>query len=240
MYKFHVRYIWFPCSRVLLSLWPRQQQPTTTRCCSSRLPRPVSLSSSLLLAHVSVSLSFHILAVAHTWRAYAYTCVCAPARSPLSHPSFLSPSLFRGICTVSHKRFTPVVVYKFFLPLSLRFSCISNSSSSLLALLFFVCLFFFFFYYYLNFEILTPSLNLRESDSFVPLSQCVFLILCSSSLLFVNSLCRNAITLLFSLSLSLSIFVEKAVEEILLFAYSFASNGDFQPVPLRTPPCFYP
>lgn len=33
-----------------------------------------------------------------------------------------SSSLFRGICTVSHKRFTPVVVYKFFLPPVFTFS----------------------------------------------------------------------------------------------------------------------
>lgn len=46
---------------------------------------------------------------------------------------------------------------------------------------------------------------------------------------------------MFSLSLCLSLWKER-VEEILLspFAYSFASNGDFQPVPLRTPPCFHP
>lgn len=121
--------------------------PTTTnytRGCSSRLPRPVSPSFSLLRAYVSVSLSFHILAylVAHTWRAYAYVYVyvCAPVRSPLSLPS---SSLFRGICTVSHKRFTPVVVYKFFLPpvftfsMHLEFFFRKNASA-----FFFVCPFF--------------------------------------------------------------------------------------------------
>lgn len=123
----------------------RQQQPTTARCCSSRLPRPVSPSSShLLLAHVSVSLSFHILAVAHTWRAYACIRVCARplARHCLTLPSF---SLFRGICTVSHKRFGGRVQI-FFYSLSLRFPCISQFLLYLLS--------FFPLYYYLNFEIL--------------------------------------------------------------------------------------
>lgn len=127
-------------SRLAFSL-ATPTQPTTTRGCSSRLPRPVSPSSSLLLAYVSVSLSFHILAVAHTWRAYVYVYVCAPARSPLSLPS---SSLFRGICTVSHKRFIPVVVYKFFLPpvftFSMHLEFFFRKNEFLLS--FFVCPFF--------------------------------------------------------------------------------------------------
>lgn len=72
---------------------------------------------------------------------------------------------------------TPVFTLSMHLEFFFFFTC-----SSLFCLPF---LFFFFFYYYLNFEILTPSLNLRESDSFVPLSQCVFF----NSLFFVSLVC---------------------------------------------------
>lgn len=89
----------------------RQQQPTTARCCSSRLPRPVSPSSShLLLAHVSVCRSIYlrsrILGV-HT-RVY----VCVRARSLATVSPFLPSPSFEGY--VRFHTNASVVVYKFF------------------------------------------------------------------------------------------------------------------------------
>lgn len=67
MYKFHVRYIWFPCLRLAFS-----QSATPTNvffggsplslgpCCPLRRSSPPRV--------LSVSLSFHIYVAAHTWR----------------------------------------------------------------------------------------------------------------------------------------------------------------------------
>lgn len=112
--------------------------PTTTRCCSSRLSQPVSPSSSLLLARVSVSLSFHILAVAHTWRAYAYTCM--RARSFATVSPFLPLPSFEGYVRFHTNASLRWSCTNFFYPLSLRFPCISQFFFTC----FLLCLFFLF------------------------------------------------------------------------------------------------
>lgn len=152
MYKFHVRYIWFPCSRVLLSLWPRQQHQLQ-RAAVLRvsldpfLPLPRSSSPAFPSLCRSIYLRSRILGVHTRIR------VCAPARSPLSHPSFLFP-LSRDMYGFTQTLHSGGRVQIFSTPCLYVFHASLNSS---LLAFFFVC-FFFFLHYYLNFEILMQSL----------------------------------------------------------------------------------
>lgn len=79
--------------------------------------------------------------------------VCAPARSPLSHPSFLFP-LSRDMYGFTQTLHSGGRVQIFSTPCLYVFHASLNSS---LLAFFFVC-FFFFLHYYLNFEILMQSL----------------------------------------------------------------------------------
>lgn len=111
------------------------------------LPLPRSSSPAFPSLCRSIYLRSRILGVHTRIR------VCAPARSPLSHPSFLFP-LSRDMYGFTQTLHSGGRVQIFSTPCLYVFHASLNSS---LLAFFFVC-FFFFLHYYLNFEILMQSL----------------------------------------------------------------------------------